>query len=97
MYREACEATQVRGEQSAEVLDLRMSCLQERLGGVRALTEVFSEATGEVVENAVSAVERAGVAGSLRRRAAAARGRAAARGSGDARARRRSCGAGWRA
>ena len=45
----------MRKEQSAEVLDLRMACLQERLGGVRALTDVFSEATGEVVENAVSA------------------------------------------
>jgi eukaryotic-like serine/threonine-protein kinase len=55
MYREACESTQVRGEQSSEVLDLRMSCLQERLGGLRALTEVFSEANGDVVENAVSA------------------------------------------
>ena len=55
MYREACEATQVRGEQSSEVLDLRMSCLQERLGGLRALTDVFGEANGDVVENAVSA------------------------------------------
>jgi eukaryotic-like serine/threonine-protein kinase len=55
IYREACEATQVRGEQSSEVLDLRMSCLQERLGGLRALTDVFSEANGDVVENAVSA------------------------------------------
>jgi eukaryotic-like serine/threonine-protein kinase len=55
MYRETCEATQVRHEQSAEVLDLRMSCLQERLGGLRALTNVFSDATGEVVENAVGA------------------------------------------
>jgi tetratricopeptide (TPR) repeat protein len=36
-------------------MDLRMECLQERLGGARALTEVFSEATGDVVENAVSA------------------------------------------
>jgi tetratricopeptide (TPR) repeat protein len=36
-------------------MDLRMECLQERLGGVRALTEVFSDATGDVVENAVSA------------------------------------------
>ena len=60
MYREACEATQVRGEQSAEVLDLRMSCLQERLGGLRALTDVFSEATGEVVENAVGAANNLG-------------------------------------
>ena len=55
VYEEACEATQIRGEQSAEVLDLRMSCLQERLGGLRALTDVFSEANGEVIENAVSA------------------------------------------
>ena len=55
MYKQTCEATQVRGEQSAEVLDLRMSCLQERLDGLRALTDVFGDATGEVVENAVSA------------------------------------------
>ncbi len=59
-YREACVATQVRGEQSAEVLDLRMRCLQERLGGLRALTNVFSDATGEVVENAVSAANSLG-------------------------------------
>src|SRR4029079_15854238 len=59
-YEEACEATQIRGEQSAEVLDLRMSCLQERLGGLRALTDVFSDANGEVVENAVSAANALG-------------------------------------
>ncbi|HEX3904293.1 MAG TPA: serine/threonine-protein kinase, partial [Polyangia bacterium] len=55
MYKQTCEATQVRHEQSPEVLDLRMSCLQERLNGFRALTDVFADATGEVVENAVSA------------------------------------------
>ncbi len=55
MRKETCEATEVRKEQSAEVLDLRMSCLDERLGGLRALTDVFVEANGEVVENAVSA------------------------------------------
>ena len=60
MYEEACEATQIHGEQSAEVLDLRMSCLQERLGGLRALTDVFSEANGDVVENAVSAANALG-------------------------------------
>jgi len=60
MYEEACEATQIRGEQSAEVLDLRMSCLQERLGGLRALTDVFSDANGEVVENAVNAANALG-------------------------------------
>jgi len=60
MYREACEGTHVRGDQSAEVLDLRMSCLQERLGGLRALTDVYSTASGEVVENAVSAANSLG-------------------------------------
>jgi tetratricopeptide (TPR) repeat protein len=55
MYQEACEATHARHEQSEEVLDLRMSCLQERLNGFHALTDVFADASGEVVENAVSA------------------------------------------
>jgi tetratricopeptide (TPR) repeat protein len=55
MHKDACEATEVRREQSAEVLDLRMSCLHERLGGMKALTDVFNDASGEVVENAVTA------------------------------------------
>jgi tetratricopeptide (TPR) repeat protein/predicted Ser/Thr protein kinase len=55
MHRDACEATNVRGEQSAEVLDLRMSCLGGRLENVRALTDVFAKADGDVVTNAVSA------------------------------------------
>ncbi len=59
-YREACEASQVRGEQSADVLDLRMTCLQERLGGLRALSDVLSEANDAVVENAVRAVSNLG-------------------------------------
>jgi tetratricopeptide (TPR) repeat protein len=37
------------------VLDLRMSCLQERLSGVKALSEIFGKADGDVVNNAVSA------------------------------------------
>ena len=55
MYRETCEATQVRGEQSAEVLDLRMSCLDERLADVRALADVLATADEKVVESARSA------------------------------------------
>jgi tetratricopeptide (TPR) repeat protein/predicted Ser/Thr protein kinase len=55
MYRSACEATNVRGEQSAEVLDLRMACLGGRVENVRALTDVFAKADGDVVVNAVSA------------------------------------------
>jgi tetratricopeptide (TPR) repeat protein/tRNA A-37 threonylcarbamoyl transferase component Bud32 len=55
LYRDSCEATHVRGDQSAELLDLRMSCLNDRLGGLRALTDVFSTATGEVVEHGIEA------------------------------------------
>jgi tetratricopeptide (TPR) repeat protein len=55
MYGDACEATQVRGEQSAEVLDLRMTCLGDRLGRVKALADVFAAATPTVVDNAVLA------------------------------------------
>ena len=36
MYTEACEATHVRGEQSARLLELRRSCLQERLDEIDA-------------------------------------------------------------
>jgi tRNA A-37 threonylcarbamoyl transferase component Bud32/tetratricopeptide (TPR) repeat protein len=55
LYKDACEATHLRGEQSAEVLDLRMACLQERLGNVRALSDVFAAADPGVVLNAPSA------------------------------------------
>ena len=55
MYTEACEATQVRGEQSSEVLDLRMECLTQRLSNVRALTAALAQADGTVVDNAVNA------------------------------------------
>jgi tetratricopeptide (TPR) repeat protein len=44
MYVQTCEATNVRGEQSGEVLDLRMGCLSEALDGARALTEVLARA-----------------------------------------------------
>jgi len=59
MRREACIAT-TRREQSTEVMDLRMNCLDERLGRLRALTDVFASASGEVVENAVGAVNALG-------------------------------------
>jgi tetratricopeptide (TPR) repeat protein/predicted Ser/Thr protein kinase len=56
MYIDACEATHLRGEQSAEVLDLKMGFLHERLEELRALCRVFRHATPDVVENAVTAV-----------------------------------------
>jgi tetratricopeptide (TPR) repeat protein/tRNA A-37 threonylcarbamoyl transferase component Bud32 len=60
MYTESCEATQVRGEQSAEVLDLRTACLDDRLHGVRALGQLFAQADGDVVGNALSATTSLG-------------------------------------
>ncbi|MCA9687835.1 MAG: protein kinase, partial [Myxococcales bacterium] len=36
-HREACEATRVRGEQSDELLDLRMACLDDRKRAFAAL------------------------------------------------------------
>ena len=57
MYIEACEATHVRGEQSAEVLDLRMSCLAENLDDARALAQVLSGADADATAHAVAAVQ----------------------------------------
>ncbi|HEU4536662.1 MAG TPA: tetratricopeptide repeat-containing protein kinase family protein, partial [Polyangiaceae bacterium] len=54
---DACEATHVRGEQSAELLDLRMACLDDRLKEVGALTEVFARADAEVVVRGVGAAQ----------------------------------------
>jgi len=55
MYRDACEATNVRGEQSNEVLDLRMGCLRERWNELRALSDVLVEGQAVVVANAITA------------------------------------------
>jgi serine/threonine protein kinase/tetratricopeptide (TPR) repeat protein len=57
MHRDSCEATNMRGEQSAEVLDLRTSCLHDRFNEVRALTGVLSDANAEVVAKSVEAVQ----------------------------------------
>jgi tetratricopeptide (TPR) repeat protein len=54
-YLQICEATHVRGEQSSEVLDLRMSCLADNLDQIRALTDVFVTADAETVAHAVTA------------------------------------------
>jgi tetratricopeptide (TPR) repeat protein len=52
MYVDSCEATHVRGEQSAEVLDLRTSCLNESLDEVRALTDVLVSADAAAIARA---------------------------------------------
>jgi tetratricopeptide (TPR) repeat protein len=52
MYTDACEATTVRGEQSAAILDLRMTCLHRANVALEAATRVLSEADPEVVQRA---------------------------------------------
>jgi tRNA A-37 threonylcarbamoyl transferase component Bud32/tetratricopeptide (TPR) repeat protein len=55
MSAESCEATNVRGEQSAAVLDLRTACLGASLHSLRALTDVFTQADRGVFDEAVNA------------------------------------------
>ena len=55
MYRDACEATNLRGDQPAAILDLRMTCLDERRLALSALTDVLVTADREVVGSAVDA------------------------------------------
>lgn len=50
-----CEDTFVRHEQSEELFDLRMRCLDERWLGAQALARTLSTADGEAVESAVQA------------------------------------------
>jgi tetratricopeptide (TPR) repeat protein/predicted Ser/Thr protein kinase len=52
----ACEATRLRGEQSEELLDLRLQCIDNKLLDTRALVEVLAHADREVATRAVQAV-----------------------------------------
>jgi eukaryotic-like serine/threonine-protein kinase len=52
MHGEACAATTIRGEQSSEVMDLRMSCLQRARVELQAVTDVLIVADREVVSRA---------------------------------------------
>ncbi|MCA9691928.1 MAG: tetratricopeptide repeat protein, partial [Myxococcales bacterium] len=57
MYTDACEATHVRDEQSVELLDLRMACLERDRQQLAAVVELLEHADREVIEGAVSAVD----------------------------------------
>jgi tetratricopeptide (TPR) repeat protein/tRNA A-37 threonylcarbamoyl transferase component Bud32 len=52
--RDACEATAVRKEQSAELLDRRMACLDRRLGTFAAIVEILGAADRAAVQRATS-------------------------------------------
>jgi len=55
MYGETCEATHVRGDQSADVLDLRMDCLNRNRDSFRALTDLLAKADAEMLGKAIDA------------------------------------------
>jgi len=55
MQVDACEATHVRGEQSAELLDLRMACLRRALTELDALVGVLETSDAAAVEYAARA------------------------------------------
>jgi eukaryotic-like serine/threonine-protein kinase len=72
MYQDACEATHTRGEQSAEVLDLRMTCLADSLDETRAYTDgLLGSDRGAIARalataNALTPIERCTDVKSLR-------------------------------
>jgi eukaryotic-like serine/threonine-protein kinase len=57
-HTEACEATRVRGEQSEEIMGLRMACLDERRRELGALVNRLGEADRDVIEQAARAVHQ---------------------------------------
>jgi tetratricopeptide (TPR) repeat protein len=58
MHREACEATRVRGEQSEDLLDRRMACLDERLRALRAVGGALAGARAEDAVRAAASLPR---------------------------------------
>jgi len=56
MYADNCAATQLRGEQSPALMDLRKVCLDERLQETRALVDLLAAPGPGVVERAALAV-----------------------------------------
>ncbi|WP_437913932.1 serine/threonine-protein kinase [Sorangium sp. So ce302] len=72
MYADSCEATHVRGDQSAGLLDLRTLCLERRRQEMGALTALFAHgADAEVLDRSIEAslalpgLERCADAGAL--------------------------------
>ncbi len=55
-HDDACETHTIRGEQSGELMDLRMSCLHMRKLDLRATIDELARADAKRVENAVEAV-----------------------------------------
>jgi serine/threonine-protein kinase len=74
-YRDTCEATHVRHEQSAFTLDLRMTCLERRRRGLEAAVNVLLDADTDVARRAqdvASALPPVSTCGDIERLAATA-------------------------
>ncbi|MCY1063118.1 tetratricopeptide repeat protein [Nannocystis sp. SCPEA4] len=56
-HTDACAAANIRGEQSHDLLDMRMHCLEERRHELAALLGVLAGADADAVEHAHDAVE----------------------------------------
>ena len=57
MYQDACMATRVRGEQSDELLDLRMACLTNHLRETGAFTKLLETADRKVIDRAPASAQ----------------------------------------
>jgi tetratricopeptide (TPR) repeat protein/tRNA A-37 threonylcarbamoyl transferase component Bud32 len=57
-HRATCEATEVRHEQSPELLDQRMACLATRREEMRELVELFVHSDVDTIEHAARAAQR---------------------------------------
>ncbi len=57
MHTDACEATRVRGEQSEDLLDLRMACLAERREELKSVTASLKGADAQVVRGALETAQ----------------------------------------
>ena len=60
VYRDACEATNFRGAQSSQVLDLRMSCLNDRFDELRVLSDSLTMPSAQLIDEASEAVASLG-------------------------------------
>jgi eukaryotic-like serine/threonine-protein kinase len=57
MRRQACEATRVRGEQSEDLLDRRMLCLDQHLQDVAATAQLFARADRQILDKTINAIK----------------------------------------
>jgi serine/threonine protein kinase/tetratricopeptide (TPR) repeat protein len=57
MHVEACERTVLRGDQSQELLDLRMACLRDRRTELKTISDLFVLADPGVVEHAAQSAQ----------------------------------------